>query len=577
MNSVTDIAESLALEEILRRTGNDSKIEVISALNLKIELLSSEVSAARNRYRVELSRFSSKPVPTQDLQTLKTTAAARRDFIKAVYSRLNDYLTGASHELPTIGDLTYDNTDAARIQDIDTIRASAEAALLTSAKSQSMLSKVTAGILRKNPIHALRDIVSEKMAQLKAELIITDITAPPAAGTPRSHVLHNLIELQHAYQNKLAFDAEQRQIKLLDLSLQQTAMKHQQANVELLLTRLEYNLEEITPKLNTLAQALSAICLMPTDEALVSLAQYKEHIAAVTAWLDSSSATTPQRTTKQLFTELDRSFTDINSSYRQFEQAQEVPIELRDAMSKLSEKAEFIQQQYLKLSLIIENLANQKSTRELEKLATMVASMDALLSRTPTTRDEQRALARDLSQALASIESENPFIIVLTSRASTDILVARQLQLFQEKQQALTRQKTTLAQLESYHQLKKDFFGNNTDPREVGGVFGAYLEERGNTYLLRDIFEYCVSCLFSCLGYKTEYAERKAYITELKSTADSDNTSRHTTLQGCIDKGFVLFSSCREGNGLSLNDKLRLLQASVRALPEEPVLPMPSN
>ena len=564
--------ESIIHEELFRRTGHGSKIEAISTFNRRIELFSSEVRTAIERHRAEVSRFSSKLVPARDLQSLKETAKARRDFIMSVYGRLNNYLTGASNELPIIGDLTYDITDAVKIQEIDTIIASTKTALKASTQSQSMLSKMTASIFGKNPIQALRDIVSEKMAQLNAELSVTDISVPPAAGAPRSHVWHNLIELQHAYQTRLAFDAEKSHIELLGLSVKQAAMKHQQANLQLLLTRLEYNLEEITPKLNMLAQALSAICDMTTDEALETLVQHKERIAAVTAWLNSSSATTTQRTTKQLFTELDTSFTDINRSYSELcslhdAQAQEVPIELSDVMSGLRDKAEFINQQHLKLTLIIDTLATQKSTRELEKLTDMVAAMDALLSRSPAARNEQQALASDIDQTLASIQHENTFIAELKSRASPDSPVARQLQLIQEKQQALIDNRTALRQLDRYHQIKQEFFGNNHEPHKIGGVFGDYLVERSNTYVLRDFFEYCVSCLFSCLGYKTEYAKREKYISDLKSIAHSDNTNQHATLHQSIDSGLRLFSSCREGNGLSLQDKLRTLQGRVRELP----------
>ncbi|MBA2710575.1 MAG: hypothetical protein H0U57_08300 [Tatlockia sp.] len=65
-------------------------------------------------------------------------------------------------------------------------------------------------------------------------------------------------------------------------------------------------------------------------------------------------------------------------------------------------------------------------------------------------------------------------------------------------------------------QLIEKYFGPQTwSKSNVGGVFGAYLNERSKTFALRDYLSQCLSCIFCCFGYQTESQEREIFLVEL--------------------------------------------------------------
>ena len=121
---------------------------------------------------------------------------------------------------------------------------------------------------------------------------------------------------------------------------------------------------------------------------------------------------------------------------------------------------------------------------------------------------------------------------------------------------------------EAYVQLKNNFFGS--DPEKIGGIFGAYLIERANTYVLLDMFERCLSHLFGCFGYKTSASLREKYLSTLHTTMDQMNTFNHKTLSGSITEGLTLFSP-RKGNvNLSLKNQLNRLHEGLDMLTKTP-------
>jgi hypothetical protein len=255
-----------------------------------------------------------------------------------------------------------------------------------------------------------------------------------------------------------------------------------------------------------------------------------------------------------------------------------VPGELSGEQARLTAKTSTIIKKYNDLSDLIIPFATEKSRRESEKLAISISSMDVFLERTTNsaglTRAERQELAQQIAALLESLRSENPFVEDLGSRAEAGTPVAAQLQRFQEKREQLAEIKRQLRQAEAYHQLKDTFFG--TDPAKVGGIFGAYLQERANTYLVRDFFDYCAYCLFRCLGYrKDERTSRQIYIDGLRATVNGDPTSTHVHVNRGITRGLSLFSPRAGGRG-SLNSKLLELQTAVSELSVEATTPTPT-
>ncbi|ASQ46711.1 hypothetical protein [Legionella clemsonensis] len=66
--------------------------------------------------------------------------------------------------------------------------------------------------------------------------------------------------------------------------------------------------------------------------------------------------------------------------------------------------------------------------------------------------------------------------------------------------------------------LEELYFGKTAseDNAPVGGLFGAYLEERAKTFWFKDAVSSFVALVFQCFNYKTEAQERQEYLQDLR-------------------------------------------------------------
>ena len=563
------LLERLRLEEaeidraLAPRAGEDPKLATIRCLDDTLETLSSELDGAKAAHTQALANFSSIPKPEAlSLDHLQAGAADRCANISTNIRLLRHYVIEMDkkpHPLPTASDLISAlecGTDNTIEQHVTELLTSAQEALDERARR-----KRTLGILKTSMLigpedrrsrDALKSIIESKIDQLINESAITDIRIPPATADTTTLVAPNtLFDFRNHYLTRQSWEIEKQRIDASYLLLKKTEMKHKQASLDLLLARLEFNLENIAEEKDALHVILTSVHEMTdADEALRILEANKTDIERITAWFSAVSAPTTQ-TNEALFTEFKRSFADIQTMYASFQAlhrslSQPIPEEFNEKMAALSSKAADISTTYNALSQLKTDLAEQKISRGLQKLATIEVAIDSALTSAPT----RSSFALTATQDIAGSDDDLPPIPPL--------------QTIRERRPALGIQKIALIEIEIYHQLKEHFFGS--EPETVGGVFGQYLQERSNTHVIQDFFESCLSFLFSCLGYKSEATKTKDYLKSLKSQANIDNTPEHSALQAGIQSGLILFSPKRFSNkGSILLTKLGELQSALNA------------
>ena len=310
------------------------------------------------------------------------------------------------HPLPTADDLIAALecvTDKESVGNITRLLTSAQKALDDRAARKSKL-----GLLKSSALlghedtssrDELRSLIEGKIGQFRAELSITDISIPPtdAIGPVAPNTL---FDFQSHYLTRQSWEIQKQRIDALTLSLKQTEMKHKQAALDLLLARLEFNLGNITKEKDGLHEVLTSVRVMTdADEALRLLEENKGDIENITAWFSSESAATT-KTNKDLFTELELSFEDIQASYVSFKvlhfsQSQPVPEEFNEKMAALSSKKAEINATYSALSQLKTTLAEQKMARGLEKLRAIEAPIDSVFAETPPRSTFSSAATQD--------------------------------------------------------------------------------------------------------------------------------------------------------------------------------------
>ncbi len=140
----------------------------------------------------------------------------------------------------------------------------------------------------------------------------------------------------------------------------------------------------------------------------------------------------------------------------------------------------------------------------------------------------------------------------------------------------IEKQKNTASLNTPLHLLSNVYFGTETEQADaefgIGGIFGAYLEERANTFWFKDFFSTIAAFALGCFGYKTEAQQRQEYLTNdlqpaLTTYQNEPTMESHDDLIKVIKNGKFQFSPRTVHNEIdkskSLFSKLSQLETEV--------------
>lgn len=233
----------------------------------------------------------------------------------------------------------------------------------------------------------------------------------------------------------------------------------------------------------------------------------------------------------------------------------------------------------------INNLVTNEDGLIMEHLARIESEYASLLERTKTPAmdsDAKNKLAVEIRNTVNNKEDQ-AFIQKsrLLNNGPINEKIAAINKLVRNKTEALERLTPQYHFKGKVDSMVTKYFGEESQKKEstsgLAGVFGDYLNERAQTYWLKDMFSLAAALFLRCIKYKTDAQERKEFIEDLQETLTEYQKTPdeliYMEIEENIKAGLKKFPSRAQEGSVgyenSLFSKLTTLQADIKIIDGE--------